>query len=139
MEYKSQPKSLNFKIQNVLNTEFVPSINVYSINLEPDNSNRILSVNLTYKIVDTQEIVNTKIFINAKTESNPKFTYTDIPDEGDNLYTFIQINKPNVPEGTLLEFSYTENYWVWYTFRFINFNFATDPRASDILILANGQ
>jgi len=126
---------LRFSLQNALYMKFGGYITVEDIVINPDYTNRFTEVIINYTSLLSSEQNSATIYINDTSKTNI-VTYTDIAYIEDNLYTFVQIKKPDM-QGRKLVYNITELSWIWgNNFKFINFT-TDDPRFEDILAYCN--
>jgi hypothetical protein len=126
---------LRFSLQNALYMKFGGYITVEDIVINPDYTNRFTEVIINYTSLLSSEQNSATIYINDTFKTNI-VTYTDIAYTDDNLYTFVQIKKPDM-QGRKLVYNITELSWIWgNNFKFINFT-TDDPRFEDILAYCN--
>jgi len=126
---------LRFSLQNALYMKFGGYITVEDIVINPDYTNRFTEVIINYTSLLSSEQNSATIYINDTSKTNI-VTYTDIAYTDDNLYTFVQIKKPDM-QGRKLVYNITELSWIWgNNFKFINFT-TDDPRFEDILAYCN--
>lgn len=125
---------LIFRIKNAIINNFVPSITLRGLDVVPNYEERYLEINILYSDPVTKKQESVTIYTNTPSEIK-KWTYEDVPYEGENLRNFILLKKPENMNTKLL-FNVEENCWIWGKFKFINFNISSE-NFDEILTLCN--
>jgi hypothetical protein len=128
-------EKLKFSIQSSLHIHFSALIDLKSVIITPDYTNRLSEIKIIYVSKLSSENNSATIYI-KDTSNVSNFTYIDIPYTEDNLLAFVQIKYVDMKKKKLI-FSEKELAWVWgESFKFINLT-TSDSKFSDILALCN--
>lgn len=130
-------ENLRFKIQVAFNTYFPTTVKLLGITISPNYSQKCLEIDIRYRDLLTGEIDNLSIYPKQDFSKSKKLvSYEPITLKGENLFTFVKIQKPEML-GQKLSFNTNESSWIWgNSLKFINFDFS-DPYFEQILAYAN--
>lgn len=128
--------TMKFQLLNSITNNFYPSIKVTNINFIPDYTNRILEIEIYYKIEAENIYDVVTIFTNTDYSIN-NFTYEEVTYVEDNLLEFFTKKKSDLPDKRLL-YDNDGNFWKWGKYKLVNLT-VTDSRFADILEIANAS
>lgn len=123
-----------FRLQkNVINF-FVPAITLVDINFTPDYVNRILEIEISFRITSSGSVQKVKVYTNTSF-AYQKLDYEDVQFSGENLLSFVQLKKSDQYDKKLIYDTEAE-IWLWGKYKFVNLSIS-DPYFSQILALCN--
>lgn len=123
-----------FKLQTEILLNFSNLINLTSINLIPNYTERYLEINIAYQVISTKKDKVATLYIDTAIKPE-KFVYEIVEYTGQNLESFVLVTKSTMT-GKTLSWNFDEDCWTWGRYKLINFS-NTDPYFSRILALAN--
>jgi hypothetical protein len=127
-------QKMSFLLKNAISNNFVPAIELQSINLTPDYENRILQIDITY-IDKTSLTINQVSLFTDTSYSYQKFEYIDVAYIEENLMKFIMLQKTDDPSRRLI-FNSDDGLWYYGKFKLNNFT-TSDIFFDQILAIAN--
>jgi hypothetical protein len=124
---------LAFKIRNAINNSFFPSIQLTSLDLNPNYEQRMLEISIQYINPVSLREEAVLIYLNAP-QPEKRWSYEEIAYVGENLRNFVLLKKPENIDKKLLYNS--DGVWVYGKYQLTNLT-TEDAYFNEILEICN--